>query len=92
MIVRTAQCIGVMIRAQRRAQGLTQADLAARNHTTQAWISEIENGKPTAEIGMVLRIVMDLGIELGFKTAAQVEADQEYEDEADEPYTVPYRL
>lgn len=90
MRFRTARDIGFMIRAERRAQCLSQAELAARNSTTQAWISEIENGKHTAEIGMVLRVVMDLGIELDFKTAAEVEIDRE-NDEA-EDYTPPYRL
>lgn len=91
MRFRTARDIGFMIRAERRAQCLSQAELAARNSTTQAWISEIENGKNTAEIGMVLRVVMDLGIELGFKTAAQVEADYAHEEE-EQGYAPPYRL
>lgn len=54
--------IGHVVRAERLRQGLTQAALAGRIDTTQRWISEIENGKASAEIGQVLRCIQALGL------------------------------
>jgi y4mF family transcriptional regulator len=53
-----------LIRARRRQLGWSQAALADRVHTTRRWISEIEHGKPTAEIGLVLATLGALGIAL----------------------------
>jgi HTH-type transcriptional regulator/antitoxin HipB len=54
--------VGRLIRARRRQLGWSQAALADRVHTTRRWISEIEHGKPTAEIGLVLATLQALGI------------------------------
>ncbi len=64
MHVGSTKDIGLLIRARRTDKGWTQADLARNLGTTQRWISEIENGKATAEIGMVLQALSMLGIRL----------------------------
>lgn len=64
MQVSSTKDIGLLIRAKRTDKGWTQADLARNLGTTQRWISEIENGKATAEIGMVLQALASLGIRL----------------------------
>lgn len=64
MIVRTATELGALIRDTRRRAGLSQAALAKRLGTSQGWVSEVENGKPTAEIAMVLRLLAHLDIQL----------------------------
>jgi len=56
--------IGLLVRARRTEKGWTQADLARSVGTTQRWVSEIENGKATAEIGMVLQTLSMLGVRL----------------------------
>jgi HTH-type transcriptional regulator/antitoxin HipB len=56
--------VGRLIRARRRQIGWSQETLAERVHTTRRWISEIEHGKPTAEIGLVLATLQTLGIAL----------------------------
>lgn len=43
----TAENIGRCVRAQRKAQGATQSDLAALYGVGIRFISELENGKPT---------------------------------------------
>jgi HTH-type transcriptional regulator / antitoxin HipB len=55
---------GALLRDYRLKRGLSQADLAARLQTTQKWISHIENGKPTAHVGLVLRALNELGFSL----------------------------
>ena len=64
MLVRAAADVGRLIREARVRNGLSQATLAHRFGTTQSWISEVENGKETAEIGKVLHVLASLGLEL----------------------------
>lgn len=44
--------------------GLTQAELARRAGVSRQWINEFEQGKPTAELGLVLRLLDALELEL----------------------------
>jgi y4mF family transcriptional regulator len=64
MWARTTSEIGKVIRAARKRRKLSQAELARLLGTTQAWISEIEQGKDTAQIGLVLRVLSQLGVKL----------------------------
>ena len=52
---------GAYIRWARERAGMTQADLAKQVKVSRKWLSEVENGKPTAEIGLVLAAVRQLG-------------------------------
>ena len=56
--------IGRIIATARKSRGLTQAKLAQALGTTQNWISDIERGKDTAQIGKVLRVLSYLGVRL----------------------------
>lgn len=64
MKLRTTKELGVLIRDIRRQAGLTQAQIAGQMHATQKWISAVENGKDTAEIGQVLRLLALLQIDI----------------------------
>lgn len=64
MVVRTAGDLGKLIRARRRQLGLGQQDLADRVGVSRLWIVEFERGKPRAEVGLVLRTLTALGLEL----------------------------
>jgi HTH-type transcriptional regulator / antitoxin HipB len=65
MIVRTPADLGAAIRAGRHALGLDQAGLAVRVGVQRQWIIKIESGKPTAEVGLVLRTLNALGLQVG---------------------------
>lgn len=56
--------IGALIKGYRTERGLSQAQLAAQLQTTQKWISHIENGKPSAQVGLVLRALNEIGLHL----------------------------
>lgn len=56
--------LGRAIRARRRELGYTQVDLAEFLGIGVTYISNIENGKETAEIGKAIRIVQMLGLDL----------------------------
>lgn len=66
MQIRTARDIGILIKEARNRQHLSQAALAKKINTTQTWVSWIENGKPSAEIGSVLLALTTLGVEMDF--------------------------
>lgn len=64
MYVKTPADIGRLIREARMRARMSQTALASRFGTTQSWISEVETGKETAEIGKVLKMLSYLGLDL----------------------------
>ena len=55
---------GMAVRAARKAHGLTQAELAGLAATGPRFVSELERGKPSAEMGKVLDVLAVLGLRL----------------------------
>lgn len=53
-----------MIRARRKALGLTQTELAGLCGVGARFIVELERGKPTLELGKVLRVLERLGVQI----------------------------
>jgi HTH-type transcriptional regulator/antitoxin HipB len=60
----SAADVGKIIVAARRYRGLTQTELADAIGATQSWLSEVEQGKDTAQIGKVLGTLSYLGVRL----------------------------
>ncbi len=56
--------VGKIVAAARRHHKLTQTQLARAIDATQTWVSEIERGKETAQIGKILRALSFLGVRL----------------------------
>jgi len=56
--------LGRTIRETRRALGLTQPKLALSAGVGVRFLVDIEKGKPTAQIGKIMRVLAALGIEL----------------------------
>ena len=56
--------IGSLVKETRKAQGLSQSDLAGISGTGRRIISEIENGKTSVSIGKLLLILKALGLTL----------------------------
>jgi y4mF family transcriptional regulator len=56
--------VGTAIRHKRRAIGMRQSELAALSGVGTRFLSELENGKTTAEIGKALRVLQRLGLDL----------------------------
>ena len=59
-----AQTLGIVIRERRNALGLRQEDVAMQSGISVPTVSAIENGKSTAQIGLVLQVCKDLGLTL----------------------------
>lgn len=64
MIIRNARDLGSLISAERKRQGLTQADLAGYAGVGVTFLSQLENGKGTAEVDKALTVLATLGIDL----------------------------
>lgn len=58
------QKLGAQIKAERKSRKLTQTQLGELAETGINFISQIEAGKPTAQIGKVLRVLQILGFEV----------------------------
>lgn len=69
----SAAILGNHIRAARLRKGLTQRDLAKLLHCSLRWITEVENGKDTAQIGKVLSLCqfLDLKVHLNYPNGAK---------------------
>lgn len=64
MIVQTIDDLGHFIRNARKRQGLRQDELAGAANVGLRFIVELENGKPTAQIGKALAVTRALGLVL----------------------------
>lgn len=60
----TPQSIGEVVKKTRRQLGATQKDLALTSGTGLRFIIELEQGKPTCQLGKVLTVLHTLGINL----------------------------
>ena len=75
MRIGNARDLGLYLRDQRRAAGLTQQDLASRALVSRRWLSDLESGKPTAEIGLVFKVVAALGLYVDLQPTPPPEID-----------------
>lgn len=62
MRIGDAQELGRYVRDRRRAAGMSQEALAARALVSRRWLTEMESGKATAEVGLILKVVAALGL------------------------------
>lgn len=60
----TPEEVGAVIRAARRARGLTQRQLAERAGVGRQWLVALERGHDRAELGKVLDVLRALGLGL----------------------------
>jgi HTH-type transcriptional regulator / antitoxin HipB len=71
MRIKTSRDLGLLIRDQRRAMGIRQEDLAKKIGVSRSWLIGVEQGKPRAEIGLVLRAATALGLTMDVKGVAR---------------------
>ena len=67
-MVENAKELGKFIRTTRKRLGVTQEQLALTAGTGLRFISDLENGKPTCEIGKTLTVLHTLGITISLAT------------------------
>lgn len=64
MLIRTPSELGAIIKSTRKRLGMDQTELAQKIGVSRWWLVEIEKGKPRAELGLVLRTLAALDIDL----------------------------
>ncbi|MEX1141806.1 MAG: helix-turn-helix domain-containing protein [Thermoleophilaceae bacterium] len=64
MDVHSLRDLAAIARGRRSELGLSQAELADRARVSRQWVSAFENGKPTTEIGLAIRLLDSLGLHL----------------------------
>ena len=62
--VENASELGALLRAFRKSQQLTLEKLSGLTNVSMRFMSELERGKETAELGKVLMLMNKLGLEL----------------------------
>jgi y4mF family transcriptional regulator len=62
--VTTAKELGGLVRRKRKEVGALQESTAAMSGVGTKFLSQVENGKETAELGKVLQVLKSLGLEL----------------------------
>jgi len=62
--VETSQQLGRLARAHRKSRGLTLETVSGLGNLSPRFLSEVERGKDTAEIGKVLKALRILGLEV----------------------------
>ena len=73
MRIRTDTDLGAFIRERRTKLGMDQITLAKKTGTSRKWLVEVEQGKPRAEIGLILRTLKSLGVYIDLKTDSPTE-------------------
>lgn len=63
-IARNASQIGAIVHRERRARGLTQAQLGAKTGRRQATISRLEKGEASTQLSTLFDVLTALNLEL----------------------------
>lgn len=75
--VETTEILGAAIRAKRKASGLTIAEAASLTGVGARFLSELERGKKTASLHLVLQVLERFGLELAVAPRGQIIYGQE---------------
>lgn len=66
--ITTVEDLAQIVRQHRQRLGLTQIDAAGASGLGPRFIGDLENAKPTCQIGKTLHLLRQLGIELEVDT------------------------
>ena len=64
-----ARDLGLYVREVRRRLGMSQTELGACAGVSRRWLSDLEGGKSTAEIGLVFKVLHALELRLEVRPA-----------------------
>ena len=74
--IRDAEALRRLVRDKRRQLGLNQTELAGIAGVGTRFVSELERGKPTAELGKVLQLLERLGLDVWVAKRGQRTPDE----------------
>ncbi|MEV0270836.1 helix-turn-helix transcriptional regulator [Hamadaea sp. NPDC050747] len=70
MRITTASDLGRYVRERRNELGKTQRQLADEAQVSLRWLTSLESGKASAEIGMIMRTLHALGLTMAVRPTA----------------------
>ena len=74
--IKSTRELGEAVRSHRKRRNLTQETVASLSNVSIGFLSDFENGKPTAEIGKILKTLRAIGLDLFVQPrGAPVEAE-----------------
>ena len=76
MLIRRPSELGAVIMTVRRTQGLSQAQLADRLGVSRVWLGQVERGKSSPRLDLVLRVLNELQITLAAYASGDVMPDR----------------
>ena len=76
MLIRRPSELGAVIMAVRRTQGLSQAQLADRLGVSRVWLGQVERGKASPRLDLVLRVLNELQITLAAYASGEIMPDR----------------
>ena len=71
MQITSTRDMAATVRGRRKDLGLSQAEVATRVGVSRLWVNQFEAGKPTAEFGLVLRLLDALDLRLDVAPSGQ---------------------
>lgn len=74
--IRTAEELGKLMRAYRKNQHLTLERVSGITNVSMRFLSEVERGKETAELGKVLVTLYKLGLEVIIQPRGYAQGDK----------------
>ena len=72
----TPQEVARLVREQRKRRGLSQQMLAELVGVSRQWVIALEQGKPTAELGLVLQALAAIGLRVDVRDRADAGDDE----------------
>jgi HTH-type transcriptional regulator/antitoxin HipB len=84
MRVNTPRDVAAAVRGRRIGLGMSQADLARRAGVSRPWVSQVEAGKPTAQLSMVIRLLEALDLQIEIAEPGSEAADETASVDLDE--------
>jgi y4mF family transcriptional regulator len=66
-----SQTLGALIRSERKRQKVTQVELASLAGVGVRFLRELENGKDSCQLGLVLCVLTTLGVSINAVTREQ---------------------
>ena len=67
MAIRNAKDFGTAIRERRKRLGYTQGELAEMCDVCVMFVSQLENGKPTAQLDKAIRVANMVGLDIALQ-------------------------
>jgi transcriptional regulator with XRE-family HTH domain len=67
--------LGLVVRSVRRTSKIRLDDLAATAGVSKQFASDVEHGKPTVQLGLVLKLLSELGVHLTLDIPKDVEKE-----------------